>query len=412
MSKPYRRRLHFPAVVWSVIALLIAAALGYAIYMVIVSNRTSLITAMVESASVDDGILADGVLIRDEELIMKQSGRVYAPIVQNGDRVSAGNSVAVSFSSQANLAKYHEMTAAQGQLELYQELSQTENTPSAMPALNQSIYASLRSIARYADGGLFSQDTVSAYTALESAALRRELALGGGNLHAEIAALQQTIANLRAEISSDMQQLKTDAAGYYVQSADGYEQLLTLAFIDDMTVSSLKQKQAFPASAVSAETVLGKIVHGYTWYAAVVLSDAEAAQLSINKTYTVLIAGDRMTASVIRLEPDSDAKAVLAVLKCDVPLSDMASERDQKCTIILGTYTGFKIPQDGLRILNDVPGVYVLEGAKAVFKPVDILFTGDSYYIVEANSADKKRLFLYDEIILGRTDLYDGKIVK
>ena len=209
-----------------------------------------------------------------------------------------------------------------------------------------------------------------------------------------------------------MQQLKTDAAGYYVQSADGYEQLLTLAFIDDMTVSSLKQKQAFPASAVSAETVLGKIVHGYTWYAAVVLSDAEAAQLSINKTYTVLIAGDRMTASVIRLEPDSDAKAVLAVLKCDVPLSDMASERDQKCTIILGTYTGFKIPQDGLRILNDVPGVYVLEGAKAVFKPVDILFTGDSYYIVEANSADKKRLFLYDEIILGRTDLYDGKIVK
>ena len=128
MSKPYRRRLHFPAVVWSVIALLIAAALGYAIYMVIVSNRTSLITAMVESASVDDGILADGVLIRDEELIMKQSGRVYAPIVQNGERVSAGNSVAVSFSSQANLAKYHEMTAAQGQLELYQELSQTENT--------------------------------------------------------------------------------------------------------------------------------------------------------------------------------------------------------------------------------------------------------------------------------------------
>ena len=104
MSKPYRRRLHFPAVVWSVIALLIAAALGYAIYMVIVSNRTSLITAMVESASVDDGILADGVLIRDEELIMKQSGRVYAPIVQNGERVSAGNSVAVSFSSQANLA--------------------------------------------------------------------------------------------------------------------------------------------------------------------------------------------------------------------------------------------------------------------------------------------------------------------
>ena len=39
----------------SAAALLLAVVLGYAIYMVVISNRAALITATVEYASVDDG---------------------------------------------------------------------------------------------------------------------------------------------------------------------------------------------------------------------------------------------------------------------------------------------------------------------------------------------------------------------
>lgn len=412
MNRSFNSRLHIPRIVWSVIALFAAGILGYAIYMVIVSNESALLTAVVESVSVDDGILADCVLIRDEEIIYKQDGRVYYPVVQNGERISAGSSIAVSFSSQENLEKYKQLTEARTRLALYQSLSQTDNTPSALPSLNHGIYSLLRTYSAFSDGGILEHDLSSVFFQMESQILKRELSLKDGSLQTVMAELKQSISTLQASLDADMQPLKTNTAGYYVQSADGYEPLLTLAFVDEMTVSSLQKKREFPASTITSNTVFGKMVYGYTWYAAVPLSDTESARLSVDTSYPLQIAGDRVTASVTRLERDASANAVLAVFRCDVPLSNMASERDQQCTIILDTYTGFKISQEGLRVLDGSPGVYVLEGAKAVFKPVRILYTGDSYYIVESNSTDKKQLFLYDEIILGRTDLYDGKIVK
>lgn len=412
MHRSFNSRLHIPRIVWSVIALLAAGVLGYTIYMVIVSNQSVLLTAIVESVSVDDGILADCVLIRDEEIIYKENGRVYYPVVQNGERISAGSSIAVSFSSQENLEKYEQLAQDRTRLSLYQSLSQTDHTPSALPSLNNKIYSSLRTYSSFSDGGIFDQDFSSVFFDMESLILKRELSLKDGDLQAIITELRQSVSSLQASLEADIQQLTTNTAGYYVQSADGYEPLLTLAFIEDMTVSSLRQKREFPASTITSNSVFGKMVYGYTWYAAVILSESEAAHLSVDTSYPLQIAGDRMIASLVRLERDTSVNSVLAVFKCDIPLSNMASERDQQCTIILNTYTGFKISQEGLRVLDGSPGVYVLEGAKAVFKPVHILYTGDSYYIVESNSTDKKQLFLYDEIILGRNDLYDGKIVK
>lgn len=397
----------------SAAALLLAVVLGYAIYMVVVSNRAALITATVEYASVDDGIAADGVIIRDEELIFKQPGRVYAPVLVSGERVSAGNSIAMSFSSQANLAQYRALTDAKNRLKLYEELAQTEETPSALPAMNHAIFNALRTCAAFSDGGLYTTEASNAFASLESAVLKRDLALAGDiDLSGTISELKATISELDAALANDMQSLTTELAGYYVQTADGYEQLLTVASIDDMTVASLRDKLEFPASAISSDTVLGKIVRGYTWYTAMILTGDEARLLSDGKTYPMTVAGDRVETQIVKMETDGDSGAVLVVFRCDVPLSDMASEREQKCTVILGSYSGFKIPLDGLRVLDGKPGVFVLEGAKAVFKPVEILFTGDSYYIVEANSTDTNQLFLYDEIILGRNDLYDGKIVK
>ena len=413
MSKTNRSGFAVPGLVISAAALLFAVVLGYAIYMVVVSNRNALITATVEYASVDDGILADGVIIRDEELIFKQAGRVYMPVLTSGERVSAGHSVAVSFSSQANLSKYSALVSAQERLDLYEELAQAEDLPSAMPSLNSSIYGALRACAAFSDGGLYTADAADAFSSLESLVLKRELSLTEEtDLSGTINGLKQTVSELNAALEADMQQLTTDYAGYYVQTADGYEQLLTVASIEEMTVQSLKDKLEFPAAAISSDTVLGKIVRGYTWYIAMILTEDEARLVSLDETYTMTVAGDRVTATPVRMETDSNSATVLAVFQCDVPLSNMAAEREQKCTVILDTYTGFKIPMDGLRVLDGAPGVFVLEGAKAVFKPVNILFRGDSYYIVEANDTDTDRLFLYDEIILGRNDLYDGKIVK
>lgn len=412
MASVKRSRFTVTGILISLIALIAAIVLGYVIYMVAAANRSSLITAVVESVTVDDGIMADGVIVRDEKLIYKEPGRVYLPLHENGERVSAGNAIAVSFSSRSAMSKYQALQEAESRLALYQSLAQIENTPSAMPKLNSDIYASLRSGASYAEEGLYAEEVANSFAALEELVLRRYVALAETNdLATAIAEQQLEIRRLRADLAGAMKELPIDTAGYFVQTADGYEQLLTVESLADMTATGLTSKLQFPAAAITSDSVLCKVIRGYTWYTALILPAEEARMLSENE-YLLSVAGDRLTATVERVATDSETEQTLVVFRCDIPLSDMAVERRQKCTIVLGTYSGFKIPVDGLRVVDGTPGVFVLEGAKAVFKPVRILYTGDSYYIVEANRDNTNALFLYDEIILGRNDLYDGKIVK
>lgn len=412
MASVKKSRFTVTGVLISLISLVAAVTLGYVVYMVAAANRSALITATVESVTVDDGIIADGIIIRDEVLVSKQPGRFYLPLHENGERVSAGNAIAVSFSSRSAMSKYEALQEAKERLALYQSLVQIESTPSAMPKLNNDIYEALRKSAAYAGNGIHSDEAGDTFSALEELILWRDTALSGSDgLASRIAELQLEIRKLNAEISGAMNELTIDNAGYFVQTADGYEQLLTVESIETLTASGLTEKLDFPAAAITSDTVFSKIVHGYTWYTAVILPEKEARQLSESE-YLLSVAGDRLQASVERVATDNETGETLVVFRCDIPLSDMAVERQQQCTIILETYSGFKIPVDGLRVIDGTPGVFVLEGAKAVFKPVRILYTGDSYYIVESNRENTNALFLYDEIILGRNDLYDGKIVK
>lgn len=413
MVKTSRKRISLTSIIFSALALLIAVLLGYSIYMVIVSNRSTLVTAVVENTTVRDGITAEGILIRDEELVYKESGRYYATTLTSGQRVSAGNSIAVSFSSQSNLSRYRAMCSAQKRLGMYESITAAESTPDLLPQLNSKIYEALRGCALYSEPGLYQTGMAASYGQLGTLTLQRTAALDESiDLEEAIRSAKSLIEELDSAISADQQPLTANRAGYYVNSADGYEQVLTTSDLDTLSAEALRKKMEFPASAITSKTVLGKLVRGYTWYVALFFTPEEARMLNEGETYTLLIAGDSVTATAYHVDTNEYDGNVLVVMQCDVPLSDMGISREQNCTVVLASYSGFKIPMEGLRVKDEQPGVYVLEGAKAVFKPVKLLYTGDSFYIVQASAEDTKQLFLYDTVILGRNDLYDGKIVK
>ena len=56
--------------------------------------------------------------------------------------------------------------------------------------------------------------------------------------------------------------------------------------------------------------------------------------------------------------------------------------------------------------------MYCVSGAKAVFKPVDVLYTGEEYAVVRSSgSSEKTRLRSGDTVIAVARNLYDGKVV-
>jgi len=85
--------------------------------------------------------------------------------------------------------------------------------------------------------------------------------------------------------------------------------------------------------------------------------------------------------------------------------------RHQTCTLILQTYSGLLVPRAAVcHNRNGQAGVYVLEGAFARWKPVEILYTEENTCVAELDRTDTDNLWPGDEILLGY-NLYDGKVV-
>ena len=122
--------------------------------------------------------------------------------------------------------------------------------------------------------------------------------------------------------------------------------------------------------------------------------------------------------------PREDGR-VVAVFRGTAYLRDLTLLRQQSAEIILNTMTGIRVPQEALRVVPrtvtgpegsktevQTTGVYCVVGVKAVFKPAEVLYSGEGFVLVQPASSDKKRVLRSgDEVIVTARDLYDGKVV-
>ena len=56
-------------------------------------------------------------------------------------------------------------------------------------------------------------------------------------------------------------------------------------------------------------------------------------------------------------------------------------------------------------------GVFILDRGSVNFRTIDIVYTGSGYNIVKWNQNSKTAIQLFDEVLIGGTDLYVGKII-
>lgn len=403
---------------------LLGAVLVYLFVYAWQSFTDRMVTMTCYTYTLDQAAEATGFLVRDEYVLPARSGLADV-LPAEGERVGVGQTVAYLYQDASALERRQQLSALTQELEqINYSLGHTDDL-SDNAKLSQEILdqiASLRSSVASRDFTQLEDDTME----LRTLVYKRDYSSTG-----DITQLQSVKAELEAQIQAlvaasgqDTTAVTTDRSGIFSGMVDGWESVITPAVLETITPAQLEQ---LSGTAVSPEEgAIGKLITSAKWYFVCVLDEADAGELAnlrdSDKKVTVRFSRDwsgQVDMTVERISDPENGKVAVALSSKEF-LSDTTLLREQTVSLVYSSTTGIRIPKNALYQNGEGQwGVYVVVGARAEFKPVDIVDDEEDYYLVNPvevapgdNNEAKRSLRAGDELILSGEDLYDGKVVR
>lgn len=372
-------------------------------------------TAIVYRYRSEQAIAVRGYVVREEQVVDCAETLLELTHAE-GERIGAGDTIATVYRSAEALRATQELEALRAQKEQLEYARSAANDTETALKLDSEIRDQILSVrAAYEAGSFSALDALS--DRLKTTVLKREYAYNGSEeLGARLEELDAQIREASAA-SGGTTRVTASVSGTYSAVADGYEGVLTPESLADMTPSGLAA-----VSPQSVSSTVGKIVSGSKWYFAASVSEADAAKLRTGQRLTLRMASGVDFDLPVTLTRVSEAENgnCLVVTESDKYLAYVTLLREQNAEIVIDEYEGLRIPKNALRVNGDgVSGVYCLIGRTAYFKPVNIIYQGGEYCLVEpgrieaATESQKSLLTLRtnDEVIISAGELYNGKVV-
>lgn len=372
-------------------------------------------TAIVYRYRSEQAIAVRGYVVREEQVVDCAETLLELTHAE-GERIGAGDTIATVYRSAEALRATQELEALRAQKEQLEYARSAANDTETALKLDSEIRDQILSVrAAYEADSFSALDALS--DRLKTTVLKREYAYNGSEeLGARLEELDAQIREASAA-SGGTTRVTASVSGTYSAVADGYEGVLTPESLADMTPSGLAA-----VSPQSVSSTVGKIVSGSKWYFAASVSEADAARLRTGQRLTLRMASGVDFDLPVTLTRVSEAENgnCLVVTESDKYLAYVTLLREQNAEIVIDEYEGLRIPKNALRVNGDgVSGVYCLIGRTAYFKPVNIIYQGGEYCLVEpgrieaATESQKSLLTLRtnDEVIISAGELYNGKVV-
>lgn len=414
-----------------VVLLLLAAVVIYLAVSAWRSFRDPFSTALTYSYTVDDSMEATGFLVRQEQ-VLTGTGGVVEVLPQEGEKVSRGGTVALLYQDSSGLARKEELE----QLELEKEqleyaIARLDQGGGDSAQLSQQVLKAIVALRGcVASGDLTGLESQS--LELKSLIYKREYAFGetegenAADLQAALDSVNSQISTLSAQAAQSTQRVTASQSGVFSGYVDGYESLLTPEMLATITPGQLDQLSAQRPPADS--TAVGKLVTDSTWYFVCALDQEDAQRLIEGRSVTIRFSRDwsgELDMTVERIGDAENGRSVV-VFSADKFLSDTTLLRRQTVELVFDSTTGIRVPRQALRVdqqtVTDeetgaesqvsVPGVYALVGEQAEFKPVTVLYQGDSFVLVEPAQSNRKSLRAGDVVIVASDQLYDGMVIQ
>jgi hypothetical protein len=368
-----------------VIFLAVACYIGVYLYNYFVNIYT---TTRAVRYSIVETLPAHGFIVRTET-VLEDSSVAILPTVSEGEKVAAGQVIAVEYLSIDALERASEIRSLRLKIAQLESLRADSDT------------ASFNAI-------------VELSTAVNSNDLRRldELAL---NVETSIFTTDTDISELRSRLEYLEQSnvgtrtITAHVSGTFSHNVDGFEHIET-SMLYYMSPSMLQEQFGMPIEAFGT----GKLITEFKWYFAAIMDDEDAFSLSTGQNKIVQFYGAYNAEVEMRVEHISRREDGLCVVlfSSDRGLHEITALRTMRADIVYGVVTGLRVPKEAIHLDDDLNTfVFLQTSGQAERVDVEIIETiGDSYIVrdgLETNSPLR-----VDSIIIVRArDLYHGKVV-
>ncbi|MCH5197419.1 MAG: hypothetical protein J1E34_00805 [Oscillospiraceae bacterium] len=406
--------LRSPVIKGILIFAVLAMAAAFAIYHITAytGSRSALKTQTALNRTITKSISAQGIVIREESVLSSAglSGTVV-PRVSNGSKVSSGDTVAEIFKSSAAAEALMEIDSLNSEIAYYEDIGLLGSN-TMLPnkdSYNQNIANSLFEVL-----GCISENRLSDLNGcvmeLSLNVTKKQIALG------KAVSVDNTLSSLyarRDQLSSSISSgaaISANAAGYYVNKADGYEDITDYGGVLAITPEEVSSLLSSYPKSVSNN--VGKLITQFVWYIVCAVDKADADEVSVNQKINISIAGfsgDTVSMTLAAKNEGAGDKVAL-VFKSNLMNSEIAALRSEDIKICLEEYSGYAVDKKALRTVDGETGVYIQLGNLVRFRKIEIAYSDDNIVLAAAKS-ENGYLRLYDEIITEGTDLYDGKII-
>lgn len=389
--------------------------------------RKEVATTIAYHYTVDVGTEASAILVR-EETVLSDTGDYVDYVLSDGEKASANSAVALIYSDPSALDTRQEIRAVETEIRQLEYALSVGTQPVDSAKLDQQVVGSIVTLRALAAGGDLSALGDSVLN-LRTMVFQRDYAYGDINAAEQIQTLirekEDLLTTLQKSLSQVSKTVRTPASGVFAGKADGYEALITPDMLSALTMSGLDG--LLNQDAPDAPDAVGKIITDSTWYLAALFDGGNTLSLTQGKTYTISFSHDYYGDVEMKLERvETNGDQTMAVFSSRTNLADVALLRIQAVNIIAEELTGIRVPRKALRVETktitqedgstsqvNTYGVYTIVGTQAEWQEVNVLHTGDTYYLVEpVDEADSGRLRAGDTVILSSSGLYDGKVVR
>lgn len=399
---------------YKLIAIILAVCLFsmYVVYQVVLFSKSDMETQPALKDTVYKTIDTKGFVVRDEEFISNNASGTSVSFAKNGERVAMGDTVSIVFDSADDASSYLKISELEKKVGHYEELSGQANFQAVnINSLNNKIDNELIEFLENIDGKSFKTATRYAESYRDSVT-SKQIATGADlDISKQLADAKNELSTLKQKKYS-FTQIKSDKAGYYINGFDGFENTVDFEKINELTIDDVKNALASKAQNVSPN-VVGRVVSSFEWYILCEVPTDKTVNISANETLYVNFPNEgieKLPVSLYKIG-DRDNDTTMLILSCDVMNEALSDLRLEDIQIITEEYTGYKISNSAIRTVDGVKGVYIVRGNLLGFRKIHIVYSTDTYTIVDNPEGESNYIKQFDEVVTKGVELYDNKLV-